>query len=118
MGHISGANSGNLDLKKRINELEAEVEELNSKISPNFMALYRYSHYEFPADAITELVYKIYQDESLIETLGIISGVFIGGYPFIGTYYRRDEDLIVEFEIFGVGHQGYTVDNNGDIAKL
>ena len=31
MGHIAGANSGNLDLKKRINELEAEVEELNSK---------------------------------------------------------------------------------------
>ena len=29
MGHIAGANSGNLDLKKRINKLEAEVEELN-----------------------------------------------------------------------------------------
>ncbi len=32
MGHIPGANSSNLDLKKRINELETEVEELNSKL--------------------------------------------------------------------------------------
>ena len=32
MGHIAGANSGNLDLKKRINELEAEVEELKDNL--------------------------------------------------------------------------------------
>lgn len=110
---ISGIGDGTVT--GAIGALNTGVNELNSKTSPNFRALHNYSDYEFVPDAITEVANKLFKDESLSLTFGVISGTFIGGYPFTGTYYNRGFDCIVEFNTYIYGHSSYSV--NADSVR-
>lgn len=90
---------------------------LNPKTSPDFRALHYYSNYEFTIDELDKVATKIFQDKSLYSTFGIISGVLIGGYPFVGTYFNRSYDCIVSFDVYIHGRFSYSVNASGSNAN-